>query len=141
MPPADYTHLSSSDTADNENIEIGLNTDLIGSDEEAMTISLHFGLHFPIAVREAKAEDHATTGDGLSVSNPLVFSPPVSPDAEIQSAVNLIAHRALDRANMVGHLFQSPDRRYLLLIEFDTAAGAKALYFDITEWAKYRLVS
>jgi spore maturation protein CgeB len=77
----------------------------------------------------------------LSVKNPIVFSPPVSADAEVQSAANLIANRAPDRRNIVGRLFRSPDRRYLLLIEFETAAGANALYFDITNWAKDRTKS
>jgi hypothetical protein len=140
-PPADYTHISSSDTRDSKNIQIGVNTGLIGSDEEGASLSWHFGLHFPLAVQDAKAEDLGATGDGLSAGSPLVFAPPVAPEAEVQSAVNLIASRAPDRRNMVGTLFRSPDRRYLLLIEFDTAAGANALYFDITDWAKARIES
>jgi hypothetical protein len=140
-PPADYTHISTSDASDGKNIEIGVNTGLIGSDEEGISLSLHFGLHFPLAVQDAKAEDLGTTGDGLSAGNPLVFAPPVVPEVEVESAVNLITSRAPDRRNMVGTLLRSPDRRYLLLIEFDTAAGSNALYFDITNWAKDRIVS
>jgi len=141
QPPANYTLIGSSDAGDGKNIEIGVNTGLIGSDEEGMKLSLHFGFHFPLAVQDAKAEDLGTTGDGLSVGSPLVFAPPVAPEAEVESAANLIASRAPDRRNIVGTLFRSPERRYLLLIEFDTAAGANALYFDITNWAKDRTQS
>ena len=118
-----------------------MNTGLIGSDEEGVSLSIHFGLHFPLAVQDAKAQDLGTVGDGLSAGNPLVFAPPVAPEVEVESAVNLIASRAPDRRNFVGTLLRSPDRRYLLLIEFETAAGANALYFDITNWAKNRVES
>lgn len=138
-PPAGYTLISSSDTSTEKNIEIGVNTDFLGSDDGRL--ALHFGFHFPSAVREAQAAEIATNGDGLSVDSPVVFSPPVPALDEVQSAVNLVAGRTPDRENLVGTLLRSPDQRYLLLIEFENKAGRNALYFDVTNWTKARLES
>lgn len=138
-PPAGYTLISSSDTSTEKNIQIGVNTDLLGGDDGRL--AFHFGFHFPGAVREAQAADLATNGDGLSVNSPIVFSPPATAVDEVQGAVNLVARRAPDRENLVGTLLRSPDHRYLLLIEFENKAGKNALYFDVTNWAKATLES
>jgi hypothetical protein len=140
-PPAGYTHIGSADTSDGKNLQVGVNTDLLGGDKGDEMLSVWFGLYFSGAVGDAKAADMGTTGEGLSVKDPIVFSPAVEAATELQNALNLVAHRAPDRHNIVGSLYRSPDRRYVLLVEFDTAAGANALYFDITNWAKHRIES
>lgn len=140
MPPADYVHISSADVSDSKTIQIGVNTDLIGSDEADAALSLHFGVHFP----NAGLEEGRRSRDNwrwLERQEPDRVLAAGAADAEVQSAANLIANLAPDRRNMVGRLFRSPDRRYLLLIEFEMAAGANALYFDITNWAKDRTES
>lgn len=40
MPPADYVHISSADVSNSKNIQIGVNTDLIDSDEADVALSL-----------------------------------------------------------------------------------------------------
>ncbi|WP_119304713.1 hypothetical protein [Dongia deserti] len=140
-PPADYTLIGSADTSDGKNIQIGLNTNLVGVSKEDERLSIHFGFHCPNAVHDARPADFGSIGDGLSVNTPIVFSPPVSALAEVQSAVNLVTKRSPDRTNVVGALFRSPEHRYILLVEFDGAAGERALYFDVTNWAIARLES
>jgi hypothetical protein len=134
-PPSDYVYIASADISDGKNIEIGVNTDLFGGDKADEQLSITFGIYFSSAAGSAEAAELGTTGDGLSVTNPLVFSPPVEAPAELQSALNVLAKRAPDRRNLVGYLYRSPDRHYLLRIEYDSAAGANAVYFNVTNWA------
>ena len=133
-PPHDYIHIGSADTRQSGNIQIGVNTDLFGGDEAVERLAITFGIYFSSAVHDATPSEIGNIGKGSSVTDPIVFSPPVEPVAELQSAVNLVAKRAVDRRHLVGSLYRSPEGRYLLLIEFDREAGA--LYFDVTNWAK-----
>jgi hypothetical protein len=135
-PPADYIYIGSGDASDDKNIQVGVNTALFGGDKADEGLSVMFGFYFSAAVHDAQPAEFGTVGDGLSVSNPIVFSPPVEASAELQSAINLVAKRSPDRHNVVGSLYRNSDRRYLLLVEFDNAAGANAIYFDVTKWAK-----
>lgn len=145
-PPSDYTLIGKADTSDWKNLRLEANTDLWDHDdvldgsEENETLSFTFGHAFYWAVW-TETENVSAVGDGLDVESPVVFYSPVEASAEIRSALSVVTMRAPDRRNIVGTLLRSPDRRYLLLIEFDTAAGANALYFDITNWAKDRIES
>ncbi len=140
-PPADYTLIGRADTSDWKILQIGVNTDLwdhddvIDGNEEDETLSFNFGHQFYWAVW-SEPEQISAVGDGLDVENPVDFYSPVEASDEIRSALSVVTMRAPDRRNVVGRLYRAPDHRYLLLVEYDCAAGASALYFDVTNWAK-----
>lgn len=137
-PPSDYLHLSSADLSKGKDIEIGVTPDLMGKlDERDSKLMLMFGFAFATAALDAKSTDAATVGSGLKATDPIRLSPPVPADAELDTLLSVLATRAPDRDNIIGHLYRSPDQRYLTLIEFDTRAGANSLYFDVTNWANY----
>lgn len=136
QPPSDYLYLSGADLSDGKDIKIGVNTDLFGkAEEQDVRLSVGFGIYFAGAAADAHPTDAITVGSGLKATDPIRLSPPGTADAELDAALNVLATRAPDRRNIVGQLFRSPDHRYLVLITFDTRAGANSLYFDVTNWA------
>ena len=140
VPPSDYTLIGKADTRDWKNLRLEVNTDLwdhddvVDGSEENETLPFTFGQEFYRAVY-AESEDVSAAGDGLDPESPIIFYAPADESAWIRSALSVVTMRAPDRTNIVGTLLRSPDRRYVLLVEFDTGTGANALYFDVTRWA------
>jgi len=135
-PPSDYLYVAEADMSSGKNIQVETNLrNLPKGDEQVMRLSVSFGIFFAGAVNRAHPTDLGTTGTGLSVSDPIRLSPAGAADAELHGALNVLVKRAPDRDNIVGRLYRGPDGNYLALIDFDTAAGSNALYFDITNWA------
>jgi hypothetical protein len=138
LPPSDYIFLSSADLSEGKDIQIGVTPGFMGKlDDRDSRLMLMFGFAFATAALDAKPSDAATVGNGLSVTDPIRLSPPVTANAELDTVLSVLATRAPDRDNIIGHLYHSPDQRYLALIEFDTRAGANSLYFDVTNWANH----
>ena len=143
-PPSEYTLIGKADTLDwtlrlEVNTKIWDHDDVIDGDDidgnvGDQTLPFKFGHEFYWAVWTG-TEDVSAVGDGLNAENPVVLYSPVEASDEIRSALSVVRIRAPDCTNIVGTLLRSLDRRYLLLVEFDTGTGANALYFDITRWA------
>jgi hypothetical protein len=111
--------------------------DVIDGREEDEMIPFTFGHQFYWAVwTEFESEGISIFGDGLTVESPIDFYSPVEADDELRSAINAVRIRVPDCRNIVGRLYRGPDRRYLLLVEFDSAVGPNALYVDVTNWAR-----
>lgn len=138
-PPASYTVIGQTDTGGAGGIDIAV-TGLDGSGDKNgdLDLSLIFGVAFGASALDATPADHGTSGSGSRAANPIVFSPPVDAAGELDAAVNLIAKRYPDRKGLIGTLYRSPEHAYLVRIEFATATGANALYFDVTRWVAYR---
>jgi hypothetical protein len=133
-PPADYVFLSSGDNSNEKNIAVGINTDLMMSDDpDSMTLVL-FGMKFALAIQHAVPADSGAAGSGLKVGDPITFAA-VAAETEFQAAANYLVQRFPKLTNAAGYLFRSPERRYLLWVTFDTATNGNALYFDVTKWA------
>ncbi len=135
-PPSDYLYISGADLSAGKNIDVAVNTQLLGgADEQDSRLSVIFGIHFIGSASDAKPTSAPTSGSGLKATDPIRLSPAGPADAELDNALNILAARAPDRDNIVAELYRSPDRHYVVLIAFDTAAGANSLYFDVTNWA------
>ena len=135
-PPSDYLQIGGADLSGGKNIDVLVNTQLLaGKDEQDSRLSVLFGIHFLGSASDAKPTKVPTTGSGLKAIDPIRLSPAGPADAELDNALNILAARAPDRDNLVGHLYRSPERQYVVLIAFDTTAGANSLYFDVTNWA------
>lgn len=138
QPPSDYLYLSGADLSEGKDIKIGVPSGFLSKlDERDSKLMLIFGFSFTSAALDAKPTGATTVGSGLTVTDPIRLSPPVAADAELDTVLNVLATRAPDRDNIIGHLYHSPDQRYLALISFDTHAGANSLYFDLTNWANH----
>lgn len=135
-PPPGYLEIGGADLSADKNIDVMVNTELLGSkDEQDVRLSVMFGFYFVGAASDAKATSALTSGSGLTATDPIRLSPAGAAEAELKDALNILAARAPDRDSIVGHLYRSPNRQYVVLIFFDTAAGANSLYFDVTNWA------
>lgn len=135
-PPSDYLYISGADLSAGKNIDVLVNTQLLGSqDKQDSRLSVVFGIYFIGSASDATPTSAATVGSGLKATDPIRLSLVGAADAELDNALNVLAARAPDRDNIVGQLYRSPDRDYVVLIAFDTAAGANSLYFDVTNWA------
>jgi hypothetical protein len=135
-PPPEYLQIGGADLRADKKIDVMVNTELLsGKDEQDSRLAVVFGFHFAAAASDAKTIGALTSSGGLKATDPIRLSPAGAADAELEDALNILAARAPDRDNIVGYLYRSPDRQYVVLIHFDTAAGANSLYFDVTNWA------
>ena len=144
-PPSDYTLIAKADTHDltlrlEVNTEIWDRDDFFDGTEEDETLPFKFGHAFYWAVW-TEPEKISATGDGLAAESPVIIYTAREASDEIRSALRVVSMRAPDRRNVVGTLLRSPDRRYILLVQFDTAGGPSSLYFNVTDWAKASLDS
>jgi hypothetical protein len=142
-PPSGYTLIATADTRDSTlrlevNTEIWTYDDVLDAYEEDETLPFKFGHAFYWAVF-TETDKISATGDGLAAESPVIIYSAREAYNEIRSALSVVTMRAPDRRNVVGTLLRSPDRRYILFVEFDTAGGTRSLYFDVTNWAKLQL--
>ena len=133
-PPADFVYIGSGDTSEDKKINVNINTDLMDSNDPDHKLTIFFGLLFAGAIKDPKDTSGSTAGTGHSYSDPLVFSA-VADQAELDAIANYLATHFPGHDDVIGHLYRSPEKRYLVWAVFETRAGSNALYFDVTKWA------
>lgn len=130
-PPADYVYLASGDLRKPGNIDVGINFEALTEGDSHVQVT--FGIIFAGRMEDGAPPAPPHSGSGSKVTDPIVF-PAVNDKDEIDAAGDFMADSFPDRADIVGYIFRSPQKRYLMLIEFATDAGANALYFDVSRW-------
>ena len=91
-PPADYVFLSSGDNSNEKNIAVGINTDLVMSDDpDSMTLVL-FGMKFALAMQHAVPANSGSAGSGLKVDDPIIFAA-AGAETEFPAAANYLVQR------------------------------------------------
>jgi hypothetical protein len=133
-PPADFVFIGSGDTSRDKKIVVKMNFDLKESNDPDGKLMLPFGMLFGGAIRGAEPTSNSATGTGLTHNDPIVFDA-VAEEAELDAVANYLATKFPDPRNVKGRLYRSPERRYLVWVNFDTRANSNALYFDVTKWA------
>jgi hypothetical protein len=130
-PPANYVHLASGNLRDSDNIEIGINFEALSEGDSHVQVT--FGIIFAGSMQDGAPPAPSHSGSGSQVDGPIIF-PDVDGKTEIDAAGDFMAENYPDRTDIVGHIFRSPQKRYLMLVEFQTGEGANALYFDVSRW-------
>jgi hypothetical protein len=136
-PPADYAFIGSAEGTGTKDVQVGVNTNLLGEKAGDGRLTALFGFSFFGAVADAKPAHPDVVGDGSGVENPIVFDPPDPGKDALHTAMNDLAGRFPDRRDVKGYLFSSPAQKYLLYAVFDTDRGSNALSYDVTAWSDY----
>jgi hypothetical protein len=138
-PPADYVYIAGAEGSDTKESTIFVEPGLLSESAKGDgKLTVFFGLYFLGAVRDAQPAHPGVTGDGSRVDRPITFDPPVAGQQELDMTMNELAGRHPDRNDVKGSLYRTPTGRYLLYAEFETGAGPRALYYDVTNWAAYQ---
>jgi hypothetical protein len=134
-PPSNYTYISGGDLTKDKNISLHVNTDLMDAKDPDEQLSLFFGLHFWGAMTDAVPAKKATRGGGLSVADPIMLTS-ADPKNELDEIGSYLVERFPSRDKIIGELYRSPEKRYVLWLRFETSEGPKAFYFDASGWAE-----
>lgn len=134
-PPANYTYISGGDLTKDKNISLQVNFDLMEAKDPDEKMSIFFGLHFWSAMEDAVAAKKTTRGGGLTATDPITLTS-ADPKKELDEIGSYVIDRFPSRDKIKGELYRSPEKRYVLWLQFETSEGARALYFDATGWAE-----
>lgn len=133
-PPGSYTYIGGSDLSEDKNISLHVNTDLMHAKDPDEKLSLFFGLHFWSAMNAVPGKN-ATRGSGSNATDPIVLTA-AAPKTELDEIGGYVADRFPSRDKIIGELYRSPEKRYVLWLRFETSEGPKAIYFDASRWAE-----
>ncbi len=134
-PPGNYTFISGGDLSKDKNISLHVNTDLMDAKDPDEQLSLFFGLHFWGAMNDAVPAKKAARGSGSDAADPIVLTS-ANPKNELDEIGSYVVDRFPSRDKIIGELYRSPEKRYVLWLRFETSEGSKAIYFDASRWAE-----
>lgn len=134
-PPSNYTYISGGDLTKDKHVSLHVNFDLMEAKDPDEKLSLFFGLHFWGAMNDAVPAKKTTRGSGSHAADPIVLTA-ADPKKELDEIGSYVVERFPSRDKIVGELYRSPEKRYVLWLRFETADGPKAFYFDASGWAE-----
>ncbi|WP_374378321.1 hypothetical protein [Dongia sp.] len=134
-PPAEYTYLGSGDLTKSGGVNAIVDFDAPKGDSTVLPVMLAVALAHAMHESTAPAPSHS--GSGSRASDPIMF-PTVPSDNEVDASGAYLTEFYPGSKSAIGHLFRGPREIYLLWVEFKTASGSNAIYFDVSRWVAAR---
>ena len=117
---------------------IGVDFDKLGKDQD-LKLALMYGVDATASLvpDEGKPETGLKySGSGDSWDRPIKVRGQAKALSTIANAYRYVADNFPDSRIASSTLYAGPPPNYVTRIEFSSAAGEQALYFDLTEWAE-----